>query len=67
VRLLKRPSHESAAASKEYQWTFIGCERIDPVNPEKDYGDSLNDLIDRASDNPRAVIYGSFHTYPTNN
>ena len=50
----------------EYQWTFIGCEQIDPVNPEKDYGDSLNDLIDRAKDNPNALIYGTFHTYKPN-
>jgi hypothetical protein len=29
-------------------------------------GDSLNDLVDRARDNPNAVLYGTFYTYKPN-
>jgi hypothetical protein len=36
------------------------------VDPEKDYEDLLTDLIERATDNPNAVLYGTFHTYKPN-
>ena len=50
----------------EYKWTLVGCEQIDPFDHEKDYGESLNDQVERAADNPNAVIYGTFHTYKPN-
>ena len=50
----------------EYRWTLIECETIKPVEDGKDYGDELNDLIERAAGNPNAVIYGTFHTYKPN-
>lgn len=50
----------------EYKWTLIGCEQIDSMDPSKDYGDELNDLIDRATGNPNAFLYGTFHTYKPN-
>jgi hypothetical protein len=49
----------------EYKWELIGCDKISPVEEDSDYGD-LNDLIERAANNPAAVLYSTFHTYKPN-
>jgi hypothetical protein len=49
---------------EEYEWHLLGSENIHPVEDGKDYGESLNDVIDRAEGNPKAVIFGTFFTYP---
>jgi hypothetical protein len=52
--------------SAEYRWIVIGIEDASPVDHDKVYGDDLNDLIDQASTNANAVLFGTFHTYPVN-
>src|ERR1700735_2587632 len=49
-----------------YRWTLIGVETVKEVNPNTDYGDALNQLIEQATENPNAVLYSTFHTYKVN-
>jgi hypothetical protein len=52
--------------SAEYKWIVLGIERVEPVDHDKDYGESLNELIDQASGNPNALLYGTFYSYKVN-
>jgi|ERR1035437_3456439 hypothetical protein len=52
--------------SAKYKWTVIGVEKTKPVDQDKDYGDDLSDLIEQATDNPDAILYGTFYSYKPN-
>ena len=49
---------------KTYNGELLGSEKCEVVDEEEDQGDELNDLVDRARGNPKAILYGTFHTYP---
>jgi hypothetical protein len=46
-----------------YKWDLLDCQKIDPVKDDGDYGEELKDLIDRAADNPNAILLGRFFSY----
>jgi hypothetical protein len=46
-----------------FRWHLLECERIDPVKDDGDYGEELNDLIDRGAKNPNAILLGRFFSY----
>jgi hypothetical protein len=49
-----------------YNWTLMNVEKVEPISRDKDYGDTLNELIEQATNNPDAVLCSTFHTYKLN-
>ena len=52
--------------SAKYKWIVLGIEKTKPADQGTDYGDELNDLIDQATGNPDAILYGTFYSYKIN-
>jgi hypothetical protein len=50
---------------EEYGWTVIGIEECRPISSCGWISKELADLVNRASDNPNACIYGTFHYHPS--
>jgi hypothetical protein len=46
-----------------FGWVLLDCQRIVPVKDDRDYGEELNDLIDKGTDDPNAILLGRFFSY----
>ena len=49
-----------------YDWHVLGVEQVNSVDESLSYSDEMNDMIDRARDNPQAILLGTFHSYRVN-
>jgi len=47
-----------------YDWHVLGVERIEPFDDALDYEEAISELVERARANPKAVLFGTFHSYP---
>ena len=48
-----------------YGWFLIGVEECAPIRVGYGYGEEVAEMIERARVNPLAVLYGTFHRYPS--
>jgi hypothetical protein len=46
-------------------WKLLGVEQANPVSDDDEFGEDVEDMLERTKSNPNAIIYGTFHTYPT--
>jgi hypothetical protein len=51
---------------EKYGWQLLTIEKVSPIDPRCTYSEEIEEIIERARDNPRACIFGTFHTYPVN-
>jgi hypothetical protein len=58
-------SRKSAKMLEGHGWMLLAVERANPVNSDDVFSDEVEDMLDRTRRNPDAIIYGTFHTYPT--
>jgi len=49
---------------EEYEWQMLSVDNVRPVDPRSTYREEIEEIIERARTNPRACIFGTFHTYP---
>jgi hypothetical protein len=49
-----------------FRWHLLSITRALPIDDSRDYGDEINDMIERASTNPQAIILGTFYSYKEN-
>lgn len=49
---------------ESYGWKLLGVERASPVPLNGDFGEEVEDMLERTRSNPNAIIYGTFHSYP---
>ena len=47
-----------------YGWRLLGVENSSPVAARSHFSDEVEDMLERTAQNPNAIIYGTFHTYP---
>jgi len=47
-----------------YGWNLLGVEKAEPVPEDAEYSEEVEDMLERTRNNPNAIIYGTFHTYP---
>jgi hypothetical protein len=51
---------------ERYNWHLISIEKANPIDESHDYGDEIEDMIERTRTNPQAIILGTFHSYKVN-
>jgi hypothetical protein len=49
---------------KSYGWKLLSVERAYPVPENGDFGEEVEDMLERTRSNPNAIIYGTFYSYP---
>lgn len=49
-----------------FKWHLISIEKAHPIDESHDYGDVIEDMLDRTRSNPDAIILGTFHSYKEN-
>lgn len=49
-----------------YKWEMLSVEKARPIDPRSTYSEEIEEIIERAQDNLRACIFGTFHSYPVN-
>lgn len=64
-------SHEDIAQKleaylSEYSWKLLSMENTEVVDPSKDYGDEVNQMIDETLQDQNAVRLGTYYTYKPN-
>jgi hypothetical protein len=47
----------------EYQWELLSYENAVIVDPDKDYGDELNDVIDPIRQDQSYIGFGTYYSY----
>src|SRR5579864_2759486 len=47
----------------KYRWKLLSTENTEPVDPSKDYGDEVNQMIDETSADRNAVRLGTYYSY----
>jgi hypothetical protein len=47
----------------EYSWKLLSMENPAVVDPSKDYGDEVNQMVDETSQDHNAVRLGTFYSY----
>ena len=65
---------DSASIAKEkiagylgsYKWQLLSAEDAQVVDEGHDYGDDINQMIEKAQGNPQAIILGRFLSYKEN-
>lgn len=50
----------------EYQWKLLSMENTEVVDPSKNYGDEVNQMIEEASQDQNAVRLGTYYSYKPN-
>jgi hypothetical protein len=48
---------------ESYGWHIISIEDSRPIDEGRVYEEDIADIIDQARVNPKAIIYGTMHTY----
>jgi hypothetical protein len=51
---------------KKSEWEVLTLEEAVPVDDNLIYSDEMAEMIERARNNPQAIILGIFHSYKTN-
>jgi hypothetical protein len=49
---------------KSYGWKLLGVERANPVLDDDEFSEEVEDMLERTRNNPNAIIYGTFYSYP---
>jgi len=50
-----------------FNWHIVGVEEASPIKQDFVYdSDEFQEMVDRASSNPEAIICGTFHSYKVN-
>jgi hypothetical protein len=49
---------------ESYGWKLIDVDRCNPLPENRVFGDEVEDMLERTRNNPNAIIFGTFHTYP---
>ena len=44
-----------------YGWKLLAVERANPVT---EFSEEVEDMLERTRNNPNAIIYGTFYSYP---
>jgi hypothetical protein len=47
-----------------YGWKLLGVERANPVAQSGEFSEEVEDMLKRTRNNPNAIIYGRFYSYP---
>jgi hypothetical protein len=47
-----------------YGWKLLGIERSDRVSDNLEFSEEVEDMLERTRNNPNAIIYGTFYSYP---
>ncbi len=51
---------------ESFEWHVISIEAAEPVDETRDYGEEVEDMIERTRTNPKAIILGTFNSYKDN-
>jgi hypothetical protein len=54
---------KARALWESHDGELLAYDELEAIEPDSDHSE-LNDLIDEARDNPEAVLFGTFHSYP---
>jgi hypothetical protein len=49
-----------------FKWRVISIEDASRIDENQDYGEQIEDMIDRTRSDPNAIILGTFHGYKEN-
>lgn len=49
-----------------FQWHLLSIEMAQPVDEARDYGEEIEDMLERTRTNLDAIILGTFHSYKEN-
>ena len=49
-----------------FNWHLLSVARAVPIDDSCDYDSEIEDVIERTSTNPQAIILGTFHSYKEN-
>jgi hypothetical protein len=49
---------------ESYGWNLLGIENARPVPAEAEFSEEVEDMLERTRNNPNAIIYGTFYSYP---
>ena len=49
-----------------FGWHLLSIAKAVRVDELRDYSDEINDMVERASANPQAIVLGTFHSYKEN-
>ena len=47
-----------------YGWKLLDVERANPVAESGEFSEEVEDMLERTRNNPNAIIYGTFYSYP---
>jgi beta-galactosidase/beta-glucuronidase len=47
-----------------YGWKLLDVERATPVPEAGEFSEEVEDMLERTRNNPNAIIYGTFYSYP---
>jgi hypothetical protein len=51
---------------ESFKWQLLGLEMAHPISQSEQYREEVEDMIERAENNKKAIILGTFYTYKTN-
>jgi hypothetical protein len=49
---------------ESYGWKLLDVEGANPVPEAGDFSEEVEDMLERTRNNPNAIIYGTFYSYP---
>jgi hypothetical protein len=49
---------------ESYGWSLLGIDNSSPAAARSHFSDEAEDMLERTAQNPKAIIYGTFYTYP---
>jgi hypothetical protein len=49
---------------ESYGWKLLGVERANPVPDGVEFSEEVEDMLERTRTNPKAIVYGTFYSYP---
>jgi hypothetical protein len=49
---------------ESYGWKLLGVDRSSPVSESMVFSEEVEDMLERTRNNPKAIIYGTFYSYP---
>jgi hypothetical protein len=49
---------------RSHGWNLLGVDNARPAPEDGEFSEEVEDMLERTRNNPNAIIYGTFHTYP---
>lgn len=49
---------------QSYGWNLLGVDNAGPESERCDFSEEVEDMLERTRNNPNAIIYGTFYSYP---